>query len=140
MPTRVAYPRGAMRRRLQSNARAGSWSNRHAEGEPEAAAARVLRDLDVPRHRLDPEVAHLRVHPGVVAPRDDEQIATAYAHAAVASARPRDGARGQGVAERQLAQLEIRSALEPGPGVLSEQREALVAHRGAIGRRSPEVP
>src|SRR5207302_6844756 len=91
---------------------AASWSEPHADGEPEGAAARILRDLDIARYGLDPEVAHLRVHPCVVAASHDDQVAPADADAPIPRARPRDEGRGQRVAERDLPQLEVRGALD----------------------------
>src|SRR5918998_3614245 len=59
-------------------------SEPHVDGEEEAAARRVRRDVDVPRDRLVAEVADLGVEPAIVG--EGEQVAAAELEPDVARA------------------------------------------------------
>src|SRR6478672_8501529 len=89
-----------------------SWLEPQVDGEEEAAARRILREVNEPRHDVT-AVVHLRIK--AIVTGDDEQVAAAHTQGRRADAERLQG--GQAllrdiVRERDLADLHERSVKE----------------------------
>src|ERR1051326_5289797 len=135
-PASVMTPRAAAARR-EVRVMAGILppSEPEVDGEVEAPARRIRRDVDVPRARLVPEIADLRIE-AMVRRRQPEEVPRTHRDLRRAHAAPQapDGPRRQVPAHRHLPHLHERGRPDVGGGGAAGPRADARVARLAVGR------
>src|SRR5687767_6017536 len=112
-----------------------------ADREPETAARWERSDVDVSRYLLISEVAHFRVHPGVVGERQEITAAQAQLCGSHSPAEPRNHRRRKLEGKSYFPKLHERSVFDIDAGLPAEHPQSIGsdrrlqrAHRDRVGK------